>query len=224
MDSTGIALLAVAGLAGLPVLYALGRRDEARAQEQWSFLMSRWAQIEYDELKAELAQSVRAADHMHEAAKLMDRTGRRQALDLGMRVLVKESQTLFELLTMMLDLARRLCAIQPAPPLAPRRFSMRPVRLLARLHSVLHQLVVTTKERFAFRLYILGHAIRAVVRYMRREIGGTHPSREDTEAAWGDYHALNDETLESFRILLASMAAVPTEDRVERPAGVASIE
>ena len=74
-------------------------------------------------------------------------------------------------------------------------------------------LVATYEERFRFRLAVIGIGIRLVVRSMRgsRARAAIAPRVAEPYETFGDslhdFHALDDEQVESFRQLLRSAAA-----------------
>ena len=218
MGLTSIGLLLVATLAVLPILLLQGRRDEERVAKRWCFLMSPTAREEFDRTRNDLIRRLRCADASYAAALAMTGAARRTMLDLGLEALVETSPRLLSLVDTMLEFARQLAAIAPAPPISVRRFKGKDVQTLAAIQAVVHYFLVTTRERYAFRLYFISRAIRTLVTYMRTGSAREGLMLSRTRNAWSDYHVLNDETIESYRLLLISIAAVPAADRVERPA------
>jgi hypothetical protein len=98
-------------------------------------------------------------------------------------------------------------------PLRPARFQTGGLRGMAWLHGVLHHLLVTTSERFRLRLYILGQGIALAVRFMLRSTRRIAAAEAGSDVEWdeiaairGDLGTLTDESLESLRVLLTSMA------------------
>ena len=179
--------------------------------------MSPGAREEFDRTRAELERGIRRADTSYSAALAMTGRARRMMLDLGLRCLVETSPRLIALIQTMVDFGAQLATVAPAPPLAPRRLEYEPLKILAAVQVAVHHLLVSTRERFAFRLYFIRRGIYTLVAYLRTAKAREAKMQDKTHAAWADYHVLNEETIESFRLLLVSIVAVPAAGRVERP-------
>jgi hypothetical protein len=220
MGPSGLAALALALFVALPLLmYYQRRRDEDLVREQWCFRMTPAAMEEYEELREQVGLSLRSADATYAAAVLLTGTARRRMLDLAVQSILERSEPLLrEQLELMLDVARHLAAVSPPPHLSRARFALSHTRWLAGLHAVVHGFLVGTHERFAFRLHVLVWALRLVARALRRGAGPDERAREAFTKAWGDYRVVGDETLQSYRLLLESIWAIPMADRVPRPA------
>jgi hypothetical protein len=104
-------------------------------------------------------------------------------------------------------------AVAPSPPLRVRAFHLRQLEGLALLNQFLHQFLVSTGERFRIRLYFLGRAFQTLLSVVLRatqrakQTRPAEPEWHQLEAARRDVRTLSDEWLESFRILLMSLAA-----------------
>jgi hypothetical protein len=94
---------------------------------------------------------------------------------------------------------------------------MAQLRTLAGLHTLCHYLLATTRERFRLRVAVLRYGFRAALGLLRRN---TQALVIEPEVAgdWNrvaliraDIGTLTDESLESLRVLLASLAAVRRE-------------
>jgi hypothetical protein len=220
MGASGIAALAIALFVALPlVLHFQRRRDEELVCERWCFRMTPAAAEEYELLRDEIERSLGTADATHAAAMLLTGTARRRMLDLAVRAILERSEPLLrEQLRLMLEVAWHLAAVSPPPHLERARFALAGARRLAALQTFLHSFLVGTRERFAFRVHTLGWVLHLVVRALRRGEGADRAKREQFDAAWGDYHVVGDETLQSYRLLLESIWAAPAADTVPRPA------
>ncbi len=134
------------------------------------------------------------------------------------------SETLPSLLKNLAVLSWQAAAILPTPPLRPLRFHMAQLRTLAGLHAVGHHLLATTRERFRLRVAVLRYGLRAALGMLRRSTQSLVMQPEGL-ANWtrvamirADLGTLTDESLESLRVLLASLAAVRRAPG-HRPAG-----
>jgi hypothetical protein len=97
------------------------------------------------------------------------------------------------------------------------KFHVGQLRTLAGIHAVGHHLLATTRERFRLRVAVLRYGLRAAVGMLLRNSRGL-VSRPETISEWdrltmirADVGTLTDESLESLRVLLASLTAVRRE-------------
>jgi hypothetical protein len=128
-------------------------------------------------------------------------------------VIERFSPSMLRLLSSMAVFSRMVAAMAPVAPLRPQDFRLGQLANLAQLNRLLHQFLVSSAERFRLRLYILGQsfglAMRALMRSTERLLGrGSDADREweQVEAIRHDFAKLTDESLESLRVLLASLA------------------
>jgi hypothetical protein len=218
MGTSGIAAVAIALFVALPLLlHFQRRRDEERVRDRWIFRMTPAAVEEYELLRDEVRQSLGSADATYAAALLMSGVARRRMLDLAVKSILERSEPLLrEQLQLMLEVAWHLAAVSPPPRLEQARFALASARRLAAVQALFHGFLVGTRERFAFRLHTLRWVLRLVVRALRR--GEDPDERVRTfHAAWDDYRVVGDEALQSYRLLLESIWAVPAADTVPRP-------
>ncbi len=211
-------VFAGAVLGGLVVLFLLGRRNEGDVRRDWELVLTPKGRRVYssmeDQLKGDLELMNATYDEAASFRELGSMEEARELLDAGFRIIEHFAPTLLKLLAAMATFSRMVSAMAPIAPLPPRQFRTGGLRGLARLHQVLHHFLVTTSERFRLRLYILGRGVGLAVRYMLRSTGriaasGTASDREWDEIAAirGDLGTLTDESLDSLKALLASMAA-----------------
>ncbi len=206
----------------LLVLFLLARRNEQAVKRDWQMMLSPKGQLLYRSLEdrvlaeKELADvawdgafSVRQLGSMDEALRL---------LEVGYKVIERFSPNMLRLLASMAVFSRMVAAMAPVAPLRPRDFRLAQLASLAQLNRVLHHFLVSSAERFRLRLYILGQsfglATRALLRSTARLLGGqSHAEREweQVAAIRHDFGTLTDESLQSLRALLASLAAQDRE-------------
>jgi hypothetical protein len=213
-------LIAVLGaLAVLPVLRALGRRSERETLRRWSFVVSPAARELFEEIRHELRADLDCADASYAAALALTGRAKRRMLDVAVDDLLETTPGVLDLLRQAAEFSRKLAVLSPARPLARRRFRHRDVRGWAGVHDAVRPFLVSLRERFAFRVYVLRQAVRIVARYLSGERArGSYDRPSRLDAAWTDYRTLSDDALESFRLVLASATACRAEERVPRPA------
>lgn len=211
-------LIALTLLGGLAFLIMMGRLDEVATLRDWEIALN----PEGHEVLTRVAEHVRAERGMAEESYARAAEARRDGsldeavrfLHTGSRVVESCSETLPSLLKNLAVLSWQAAAILPAPPLRPLRFHMTQLRTLAGLHAVGHHLLATTRERFRLRVAVLRYGFRAGLGMLRRTTQALVVQPEGL-ADWtriamirADLGTLTDESLESLRVLLASMAAV----------------
>jgi hypothetical protein len=203
---------------GLVLLFLLGRRDERRVRKDWELLLTPKGQRVYTSMESQLKTDLELMNITYDEAQSLRELGSmdeaKDLLDAGFRVIEHFAPSLLKLLAAMATFSRMVSAMAPLAPLRPRQFRVGGLKGLAYLNQVLHQFVVTTTERFRLRLYILGRCVGLAVRYMvgstRRIVENAPDADRDWEqiaAIREDLGTLTDESLQSLRALLVSMAA-----------------
>jgi hypothetical protein len=139
-------------------------------------------------------------------------------LEVGYKVIERFSPNMLRLLASMAVFSRMVAAMAPVAPLRPRDFRLAQLASMAQLNRLLHHFLVSSAERFRLRLYILGQsfglATRALLRSTERLLGGQSQAEREWEqvaAIRHDFGTLTDESLQSLRALLASLAAQDRE-------------
>lgn len=133
-------------------------------------------------------------------------------LDLGYNFLAEVAGERRQLLGQIALYTRMIGSVLPAPPLTPARFRLGTLGTLTGLAFVAHHFLVTSRERLQLRLCILRLGFRIVLRTIFR--GSRGAMNANADLAWArinagreDFHALSEESLESLRVLLLSLAA-----------------
>ena len=167
------------------------------------------AELTYDE-----AFSVHELGSLDEAKHL---------LDVGFRVIEQFSPSMLRLLSAMATFSRMVSAMTPVKPLRPQSFKLPQIVSLAYLNQVLHQFLVSTGERFRLRLYVLGRGFGLASRFLlastRRITSGAPESEREwdqIQAIREDFQTLTDESMDSLRVLLTSLAKQDGEHLLER--------
>ena len=211
-------LIAFTLLGGLAFLVMMGRFDEAATLRDWEIALN----PEGHSVLARVAEHVRAERGMAEESYSRAVDSRNDGaldeavrfLQTGSRVVESCSETVPSLLKNLAVLSWQAAAILPTPPLRPFGFHMAQLRTLAGVHTVAHHLLATTRERFRLRIAVLRYGFSAAVGLLRRSTQSLVLQPEGV-ANWNrvamiraDLGTLTDESLESLRVLLASLAAV----------------
>jgi hypothetical protein len=130
---------------------------------------------------------------------------------------------MLQLLSAMATFSRMVSAMTPVKPLRPQNFQLPQIVSLAYLNQVVHQFLVSTGERFRLRLYVLGRGFGLASRFLlastRRITSGAPDSDrewEQIQAIREDFQTLTDESMESLRVLLTSLAQQDREHLLER--------
>jgi hypothetical protein len=203
---------------GLILLVLLGRRDERRVRKDWELVLTPKGQRIYASMDAQFKTDLELMNATYDEAVALRELGSvddaKDLLDAGFKVIEHFAPNLLKLLAAMATFSRMVSAMAPIAPLRPKQFRAGGLRGLAYLNQVLHQFLVTTAERFRLRLYILGRCVGLAVHYMVRSTGKIAAGGPDVDKEWdqidairGDLGTLTNESLESLKALLVSMAS-----------------
>lgn len=222
----------------LPVLFAVlgafiflalvARRNEAVTRRLWEDALSGEC-ASLDAVRAQVMQEREMADESYRAADLA-RASRQpdeaaRLLRVGARVVESCADTLPQLLRSMSTLSRQASAIAPVDPLGAERFKLAELRGLARVHALLHAFIVTSRERLAFRLRVLRFAVPAATRWLvaahyRTAASPTSPKEWlQLSNVRSDMGTLTQESLETLRVVLRSLAASRLSERAPAEIG-----
>ncbi len=211
----------------LLVLFLLARRNEQAVKRDWQVMLSPKGQQLYLTLEDRVLAEKELADVAWDGAFSVRQLGSldeaRRLLEVGYKVIEHFSPSMLRLLASMAVFSRMVAAMTPVAPLRPNDFRLAQLASLAHLNRLLHQFLVSSAERFRLRLYILGQsfglATRALLRSTERLVGGrSNAEREwqQVEAIRHDFGTLTDESLQSLRALLSSLAAQDRERVLDR--------
>lgn len=213
-------MLLVLGLSaggGLLFLALMSRINDRRWQD-WETLLNANDHALYARMRSQLDSELAMADYAYDKADEHRQVGSVdeaiRLVELGYAMIERAAPDLRRLLAGMAVFSRMVSAMVPVPPLRPRDFKVAQLASLAALNQILHRFVVTASERFRLRLYVLGQGLGVVLRYLAgttRRIRDTRSSADrdwdDVAALRSDFRTITDESLESFRVCLASLAA-----------------
>jgi hypothetical protein len=197
----------------LAALYLQGRRNEHLANRRWCFVMTREGAAEYERVAAWLGQREVTARSAYAAALALSGEARRSMLDACLGEVLETSPGLLACIGNMRRVAAQLEEIQPLPPIAAGSYRTRRLAWSVAAAAAVHHVLAGTGERFRFRLHVLRRGVLLCWRLLATERDrGTYAQPRLLDDAVADHQALSRDTLESFRALLASIAAVPVAE------------
>jgi hypothetical protein len=209
------------------VLYLLGKRDEGKVKRDWELLLTPRGEKLYRSIEGRVQSEMALADMTYDEAFTVKELGSvdeaKHLLDVGYQVIEKFSPNMLKLLATMATFSRMVSAMAPIAPLRPQGFRMAQIASLAYLNQLVHRFMVTTAERYRLRVYILGRSFGLATRFLldsTRKIANNEPEAdrewEQIQAVRQDFQTLTDESLESLRVLLTSLAAEKREHLLDR--------
>jgi hypothetical protein len=202
---------------GLAFVALMARRNETATRQQWEDALSGECRSldrvrEIVTAERDMAEeSYRAADR---ARSLEENDEAVKLLHIGARVVESCAGTLPELLRSLSLLSRQASAIAPIEPLEPARFKLAKLRGMVRVQAVVQAFLLTARERLAFRLRVLRYAIPSVTRWLvdATLLTAAEPSAPEhwahLEHVRRDMGTLTDESLESLRVVVQSLAVL----------------
>jgi hypothetical protein len=205
------------------VLFLFGRRNERAIRRDWELLLTPKGESLYRNIEGRVQNELALADLTYDEAFSVHELGSvdeaKRLLDVGYKVIEKFSPNMLNLLSTMTNFSRMVSAMAPVTPLRPKDFKLTQIVSLAYLNGLLHQFLVSTAERYRLRLYILGQSFGLATRFLLDSTekiarGAPEADREweQIQAIRQDFQTLTDESMESLRILLTSLAAERRED------------
>lgn len=209
-------LPALCVLAALTCLVLAGRYNEAVITRGWEGVLGPESTEVYERVRDSVeAQALLVQASYRGAAQEQDAGAEGEALhliELGARSVEAGLPTLLHLNRGISALSRHAGALGPVPALRPSAFGTPEMRGLAAVHAFLHRLLVTMRGRLSLRLLASSLGVRAVCRLL---ISSSETVLDDPDAGrWGrmealssDFGALGRESLETLRIVLASLSA-----------------
>jgi hypothetical protein len=211
----------------LPLLYVLARRNERTVRRDWELLLTPKGEQLYHTIESRLSSQMELANITYDEAFSVRELGSieeaKHLLDVGYKVIEKFSPSMLRLLAAMSTFSRMVSAMAPVKPLRPQGFRLAQIASLAYLNQVLHNFAVTTAERFRLRIYILGRSFGLATRFLLSSTKRIAEGEPNAEKEWEqiqfireDFQTLTEESLESLRVLLTSLAAEGRGDLIDR--------
>jgi hypothetical protein len=200
------------------LLYLAGRRSERATMKDWELILTPHGETVYQEMKGKVHADLALSSLAYQrAARARHENSIEEALrflDIGCRLVEDFAPSMIRSLAAMAVLSRMVSAMVPMRSLRPKAFQVRQLVNLAYLNGFIHNLLVTAAERFRLRVYILSRGFSVATRLLFRSerLVAEHPQAavaewDQIEALQRDIHTLSDESIESFRMLLASLNA-----------------
>lgn len=194
-----------------------GRRRARRVLRDWELVLTPKGERVLDLARTRVQGKLALMEFTYSQARRAQDVGRtREAmrlLDEGCHLIEQYCPSMMRSLAALAVLSRMASAVAPVQPLDFRAFRLRQIEGIALLNQFVHHLLVTTGERFRLRVYFLARAFATLLRVVTgatQRVKQTRPAEPEwrqLEAACHDVHSLSDEWLESFRVLLMSLAA-----------------
>jgi hypothetical protein len=211
-------MLAGSAMGGLAVLYLLGRRNEQSVRRDWDTLLTPKGERLYhaieNRFRVELALAEMTYDDAFSVRELGSTEEAKHLLDVGYKAIDRFAPDMMRLLSAMATFSRMVSAMAPVKPLRPADFKLAQLASLAHLNRILHQFLVSTAERYRLRLYIIGRSFGLATRHLLRSTERIVKNQPEADKEWEqvqairkDFQTLTDESLESLRVLLTSLAA-----------------
>ena len=207
------ALLLILGWA---VLWILARRNEKNVRTDWETLLRGEKAEWYEDTKSGIENNTSLIRMTMKEARDIKQLGDFEEalrfLKIGADVIQEFTPGLLCLLREMMKFSRMVSAMAPVSPLLPSRYQIAEMNNLAVLNQMLHQIVVSAKQRFRLKLRIIATGVRITSGYLMTRINRVLHRRSSTEQEWDeivaagqDFQQLTSESVESFRNLMAAL-------------------
>lgn len=220
-DDPEVLTVLLAATAASIVVLLLGRFDRDRAMRRWDFVLSGRGESAALALRERLSQDTGLAAHTYglalERKSSLSYDEAVRLLSIAATIIEEAAVDRQRRLRALSIYARMAEAIVPVPPVRPARFRLSETRSLTQVALWLHELLSSYQERFRFRLTVIALGIHLVVRSIRRSRtrSSAEPSHPEPYETFGDslhdFRALDDEQVESFRLLMRSAGATERE-------------
>lgn len=215
-------LLGLGVLGCLILLALLGQRNEDATRERWEAALDGTGPT-FTEVSQRIHDERDMVEHSFQVAETARDDGKAaeasRFLRLGASMAESCSETLPGLLKNLSVLSRQADSIAPVERLEMSSFTLKRLRTLMAIQGIVHSLLVTSRERLQLRLRVLRYSVPAVTRWLIRAAYSTADAPA-IERRWrelgdvrADMEALTDESLESLRIVLQSLAATARAHR-----------
>ncbi len=205
-------------MGALALLFLLGKRNETEVQRDWDTLLTPKGEKLYHAIENRFRVELALAEMTYEDAFSVRELGSHEEamhlLDVGFKAIERFSPDMMKMLSTMTVFSRMVSAMAPVRPLRPADFKLSQLASLAHLNRILHHFVISTSERYRLRLYMIGRGFGMAGRQLMKSTKRIVDSSPDSALEWQqirairhDFQTLTDESLESLRVLLTSLAA-----------------
>lgn len=207
------ALLLILGWA---VLLILARRNERKVRSDWENLLGGEKAEWYADTKSGIENNTNLIRMTMKEARDIKQLGDVEEalrfLRIGGDVIQEFTPGLLSLLKEMMKFSRMVSAMAPVSPLLPSRFHIAEMNNLAVLNQMLHQVVVSAKQRFRLKLRIIATGVKITSGYLLTRIDRILHRRSSTEQEWEeiiaagqDFQQLTTESVDSFKNLMGAL-------------------
>jgi hypothetical protein len=207
------ALLLILGWAALTIL---ARRNETKVEADWLYLLnSDKRRLLTDAHTYMLTNATLIGETVGWAAQNREVGDVARAMKLlrhGSKAIKIFTPNLLSMLTEMAKFSRMVSAMIPVTPLIPSDFRLAEIANLAVLNSVLHHLIVSTRQRFRLKIYVIGRSVSIASSCLLERMKSVIKRRSLEEEEWEeiveieqDFRMLSRESAESFHGLLQAL-------------------
>lgn len=208
-----IPLLALLG--GGLLLAILAQRNEGVVKDRWDGGLDGTGSA-YRETCERVRDEQGMAEHSfgqaEKAREAFDWSQATEFLRIGAAAVEAHADTLPCLLRNLALLSRQADAIAPVQRLDFRAMNLHSLRTLGAIQGIVHSLLATSRGRLLLRIRVLRYSVPAVTRWLMLAASGAalEPAQSERWKELGharsDIGTLTDESLESLRIVLQSLA------------------
>jgi hypothetical protein len=220
-------MIGFSALGCLVVLFLFGLRNERAVRRDWELLLTPRGEKLYKSIEGRVHSEMALAELTYDEAFSVRELGSVDEaihlIDVGYRVIEKFAPNMLKLLAAMATFSRMVSAMAPVNPLRPRDFKLAQIVSLAYLNGLLHQFLVSTAERYRLRVYILGRSFALGARFLLESTQRIVKKEPEADREWDqiqairqDFQTLTNESLDSLKVLLTSLAAEKREDLLKR--------
>lgn len=207
-------------------LLILARRNERKVRSDWQRLLSPESEQVLTTAQGSIESSTSLIDVALGEAKKIKQLGdldeALRFLSIGSKVIEEFTPNLLSLLGVMTRFSRMVSAMAPVDPLLPADFHLAELTNLAHLHKLLHQMIVSTRQRFRLRLFIIAKGVSVTSHYLLVRIRNIITRKSPAEQEWEqmerigqDFNRLAEESVRSFRALLEALSKDATKKLAE---------
>lgn len=201
---------------GWAVLLILARRNERKVRADWENLLRGEKAEWYEDTRSGIENSTKLIRLTMKEAKDIKQLGDFEEalrfLKIGGDVIQEFTPGLLCLLKEMMKFSRMVNAMAPVSPLLPSHFHIAEVNNLAVLNQMLHQILVSAKQRFRLKLRIIATGVKITSGYLLTRINRLLSRRSGTEQEWEeivtagqDFQQLTAESVDSFKHIMGAL-------------------
>ncbi len=194
----------------------LARRNERKVRSDWEDLLKGEKAEWYEDTKSGIENNTRlirmTMNEARDIKQLGDIEEALRFLRIGGDVIQEFTPGLLCLLKEMMKFSRMVSAMAPVSPLLPSQFHIAEMNNLAVLNQMLHQIVVSAKQRFRLKLRIIATGVKITSGYLLTRIHRVLERRSTSEHEWAeivnagqDFQQLTTESVESFKNLMGAL-------------------